>query len=249
MSEKKAEKDSLIFQEGDVADIAYFVVSGKVQLFQSERNQQVTLRVASENEVFGELALFDSTALRPYSAKAAETCTLLPITPEELKAITEKTSKPLQALFSLITDKMKLGKTKTLPKKDLALDSSITKLTITPNGEKMKSQFKELQIPISNLPYRIGGYPEGGEANKRDTVHLSIASQNSPLRVSRQHCEIAIEEGTLVIVDLGSRLGTTVNGTAIGRGRGHYISPLIKGENTITLGNAEGNYTLTITCE
>lgn len=249
MTQKNVEKDAVIFQEGDTPDVAYCVVSGKVQLYQSDRGQNSTIRTVSENEVFGELAIFDALALRPYSAKALEACTIVAITVEEFKAVTDKAPQPVQALLTMMGERMKMGKVKSKPKAEMAINTNIKSIKIAPHGERLKSAFKPVSVPLSNLPYRIGGYPEGGESNKRDMVHLSIAAQPTPLRISRQHCEIAIEEGALVVVDLGSRFGTKVNDTIIGRGYGLYSTPLATGNNTVTLGNAEDNYTLAVTCE
>lgn len=249
MMQKTVEKDAVIFQEGDTPDVAYYVVSGKVQLYQADRGQNNTIRTVSGNEVFGELAIFDALALRPYSAKALEACTLAPITAEDFRSVAEKAPQPLQALFTMMGERMKLGKVKSKPKAEMAINTVVKSITVAPHGERMKGLFKPVSIPLANLPFRIGGYPEGGESNKRDLVHLSIASQPSPLRISRQHCEITIEDGSLVIVDLGSRFGTKVNDTIIGRGYGLYSASLAVGNNTVTLGNAQDNYTLSVTCE
>jgi hypothetical protein len=112
----------------------------------------------------------------------------------------------------------------------------------------MKGQFKPIEVAVTRLPFRIGGYPEGGEASRRDQVHLSIAAHDNPLRVSRQHCEITVENKALVVSDLGSRLCTKVNGMTIGRGRGAYMAPLKKGENEIILGASDSPYRVTVTC-
>lgn len=249
MTQKNVERDAVIFQEGDTPDVAYCVISGKVQLYQTDRGQTNTIRTVSENEVFGELSIFDALALRPYSAKAMEPSTIAAITPEEFKGVVDKAPPPLQALFAMMGERMKMGRVKSKPKQEMALNSSIKSITIAPQSDRMKNLFKPVSVPLANLPFRIGGYPEGGESNKRDMVHLSIASQPSPLRISRQHCEVAVEDGSLVIVDLGSRFGTTVNDTIIGRGYGLYSAPLATGNNKVTLGSAEDNYTLAVTCE
>lgn len=250
MTAKQVAKDSVIFREGDNADTAYYVVSGKVELSQSEGGQIAVLRTVGENDVFGELAVFDPVAARPYTAKAAEACELAPVAPEELSALLEKASQPLRAIITLATDKMKKGRQKTVSKKEKALSSGISKIVIRPDSAKMKAMFSApVEVSVGRLPFRIGGFPEGGETNRRDMTHLSIPVQSNPLRISRQQCEISVEDDTLMLVDLGSRFCTTVNGTTIGRGRGTYSQPLAKGENKITLGNKEWDYSLLVTCE
>lgn len=249
MAMKNIEKDAFLFQEGDVADAAYQVVSGRVELSQFDRGQTLVIKTVGENEIFGELAAFDVNALRPYSAKVLEEAVLEIITPDEVKAITAKASAPIQALFTLAFDKMKLGRSKTVSKQNAASVSNVKRITVAPVGDKMKGLFKPVEVSPNRLPFRIGGYPEGGEVNRRDTVHLTIPVQANPLRVSRQHCEITFEDNIMVLTDLGSRFCTTVNDTTIGRGRGAYSAVLKPGKNTVTLGSAEGNYTLTVTCE
>lgn len=249
MSTKPIEKDTIVFQEGDAADTAYFVVSGKIELSEIGQGQAAVLRTVGENEVFGELAVYENSALRPYTAKALEGCEITPITAEEYKAAVEKLSAPLQALLSLAGEKMKQGRSKASKKQNKVITTNIKKISVKPAGGKLEGQVKPMDIPLARLPFRIGGYPEGGEVNRRDTVHLSISSQANPLRVSRQHCEIAIDGDSLAIVDLGSRFCTTVNGTIIGRGRGAYKAPLAMGENEVILGAADSGYKLTVTCE
>lgn len=249
MDSKTIEKDTVIFQEGDVADVAYFIVSGKVETLQAGRGLAPTKKILAENEIVGELAVYDPTALRPYQAKALEQSTVIPIPAEALAAVTAAQPVAVQALLQLAFDKMKQGRAKTISRKNAALTSAIKKITIKPVGDKMNALFKPVEVSANRLPFRVGGFPEGGEPNRRDTVHLSIPAQANPLRVSRQHCEIGIEEDTLIMTDLGSRFCTTVNGTTIGRGRGCYSLPLQMGENSVTLGTPEGNYTLSVMCE
>lgn len=249
METKNLEKDTVVFQEGDTSDVAYFIVSGKVELSQAGRGQASLVKVIGENEIFGELAVFDPSALRPSQAKVQENASLIAITPESLEALFQSQPAPMQALLKLAFDKMRQTRTKTISRHSTVLSSDIKKLTIKPVGEKMAALFKPQEIALVRLPYRIGGFPEGGEANRRDFVHLAIPCQGNPLRVSRQHCEITFEDGVLTLTDLGSRFCTTVNGTIIGRGRGNYSIPLLKGENHVTLGSEEGQFTFSIVCE
>lgn len=249
MSSKTIEKDGVIFQEGDIADAAYYITSGKVALFQSDRGQSTPLKTVADKEVFGELCLFDDKALRPYSARALEATTVETIQAADYAGFIASAPDALKAVFQLMADRMKLGKSRNAAKANPILNSTTKSLTLTPEGDKLKSQLKPVTIPVASLPFRIGGFPEGSEVNRKDTVHLSIASQAQPLRVSRQHCEIANEDGALVVVDMGSRFGTIVNGVSIGRGKGVYSAPLANGTNTIILGNQDSGYSLTITCE
>jgi tRNA A-37 threonylcarbamoyl transferase component Bud32 len=51
---------TLIVREGDVADEAYVIVSGRCEAFRDERGRRVSLRTLGPGDVFGEAALFDA---------------------------------------------------------------------------------------------------------------------------------------------------------------------------------------------
>jgi len=249
MGEKKSEAGEFVYREGDSADAAYILVSGKIELLEIHDGRTVQTGVIEPGKAFGELAVFDPSSLRQQSARAAEASVLTTVTPDEFQAQAAQIPKAIQPILQLAFDRIKATKSKTkLAMTDAVLESDISKIIVEPASEKLKSQFKPMEVPISRLPFRIGGYPENGEVSRRDQLHLSIASQESPLRVSRQHCEIAIDNKAIVLNDLGSRFCTQVNGMTIGRGRGTYAAPLKKGANEVTLGSSDSPYKITVTC-
>ncbi len=249
MAEKKLEAGEFIYREGDTTDMVYTITSGQIELLATVDGREVQSRIITTGQAFGELAIFDPSALHPYSARTLEPTVLSSMTPEEFHAQYSQCPKPIQPILQLAFEKMKATKSKMKASlADAVLEGDISKITLAPASDKLKSAFKPIEVPIIRLPFRIGGYPEGGEPSRRDQVHLSIAAQDNPLRVSRQHCEIAIENKALVLTDLGSRFCTKVNDTVIGRGRGTFIAPLKKGANEIVLGAADGPYKLTLTC-
>lgn len=250
MGEKKVEAGEYLYREGDAADGAYTVVSGKVELLDITSSGEVRAGVADPGQIFGEVAVFDTQSVRPQSARAIEASVLTHLSAEEFQAQFAQCPAPIQPFLQIAFEKMKAVKVKSKQSfADAVNESDITTITIAPASEALKAAIKPIEIPVARLPFRIGGYPEGGEISRKDQVHLSIASQDAPLRVSRQHCEIVVENNTVVVVDLGSRFNTRVNGTIIGRGRGTYTAPLKKGANDVILGAADGPYKFTVTCK
>ena len=248
MSEKKLNAGEYVYQEGDTADAVYVVISGKVEILELNDGIDMQAAVIGAGNAFGELAIFDAQAMRPHSARALEACVLTTLTPDEFNANFAKCPEAIQPILRLVFDRMKAVKTRAKTHHTAAvLETDISKITVAPASDKLKSVMKPVEVPLIRLPFRIGGYPEGGETSRRDQLHMAIASQDNPLRVSRQHCEITIENKGLVIVDLGSRFCTWVNGAMIGRGRGTYMAPLKKGTNEITLGAVDGPYKLIVT--
>lgn len=248
MSAQDFAPNHVVTTEGDAAKAAYLVVSGKVELSQSIAGKATVIKTVDTGEIIGLEAVFEVSPLYQHTAKTLEACKLLPITADELNKLIDAQGPGLQALLKLACAKMKLVRNKRVEVANPATASDISKLVIKNAGKKVEPLAKALEIPLARLPFRIGGYPEDGEVNKRDGLHLAIPSQTSPLRVSRQHCEISVEGSQMIVRDLGSRFCTRVNGTAIGRGQGKYIAILQKGENQITLGSTEDNYTLSVSC-
>ena len=249
MGEKKIIAGEYLYREGDVADAVYIVKSGKIELLDTEGSVEVQVDVIEPGKTLGELAVFDLKALRPRSARALEDSVLTSMSSEEFQALYAQCPQAIKPLLDIALEKMKATKVRVkIARRDMMLVEDITKVTIAPSGEKLKSAFKPIDIPVASLPFRIGGYPLGGQSSRRDQVHLSIASEDNPLRISRQHCEIGIENKAVIVTDLGSRFCTKVNGMTIGRGRGTYTAPLKKAANEIILGPVDSNYRLTLTC-
>lgn len=250
MAEKRVGKGDIIYTAGDVPDVAYILISGKVELLSINQGQQEEqVRVITPGKTFGEYALFDPQSLRPVIARALEPSILVSVSPQEFDALVLQCPKDIQPFMTMAFEKMKATKQKDKSYIKAVLETDITKLIIEPASDVMKTQFKPMEIPVARLPFRIGGYPEGGEVSRRDSLHLAISSHINPLRVSRQHCEIAIEDKEIIITDLGSRFCTEVNEVVIGRGHGAYSAHLKKGTNTVTLGAVNGPYKLVIKCD
>jgi hypothetical protein len=90
-------------------------------------------------------------------------------------------------------------------------------------------------IRIGHLPFVIGRAPLAGEAPPRRQPDLVLADKQ-PFRLSRDHFMIARGDGRLLVSDLGSRLGTIVDGQGIGHHFMRDAVPLHAGENCVIAG-------------
>ncbi len=61
----------LIFEEGEVGELAYLIISGQVEIFRSSGNQERVLATLGRGEIIGEMSLIDSQP-RMASARALE---------------------------------------------------------------------------------------------------------------------------------------------------------------------------------
>jgi len=74
----------VIFHEGDVADRAYLLRSGFVEISVQKGSDRTVLTIIRPNQIFGELALIDATP-RSATAVAIEASELIIVTPDDME--------------------------------------------------------------------------------------------------------------------------------------------------------------------
>ena len=249
MTEKHFQAGEIIFNEGDVAEFAYTVASGSVALSYRSHDGEIKLATIEAGGIIGEVALFHPEELRNNTATAASETVLHAVSIETFDAAFASCPDVIKPFIKTAFDKFIPAKTRTQLPVNAMTVADILRITISTPHEPLKPFIGNVVLTLDKLPFRIGGYPEDGEKNRKDNVHLAIPSVKNPLVISRQHLEITVENETIVVNDLGSRFGTSVNNRLLGRGRGMYYTPLQKGENTVILGLPEKHYILSILCE
>ena len=73
LKEINIQKDSIIFNEGDIGSCIFFIISGTVEIFSKNSKEKIIL---NQGSVFGELALYKSNVIRTYTAIAITNLTI-----------------------------------------------------------------------------------------------------------------------------------------------------------------------------
>jgi CRP-like cAMP-binding protein len=81
LEEVRYQAGDLIIGQGDLGDTFYIVLSGRVQVFVTEGDQEQTLRQSGPGEVFGEIALLQ---------RVPRTASVRAVTPVELLALRQE---------------------------------------------------------------------------------------------------------------------------------------------------------------
>jgi CRP/FNR family transcriptional regulator, cyclic AMP receptor protein len=102
MTGEEFEKDSLIFNEGEVGECLYIIFKGEVKI--SKRN--MTLDILKEHEVFGELSLLD-TETRSATATAYTDCTLFKIDQEPFFDLMEARPEILRGIIKILSKRLR----------------------------------------------------------------------------------------------------------------------------------------------
>jgi CRP-like cAMP-binding protein len=83
-SRKAIARDTMIFQEGDIANCAYLLKSGRVEITHYKNGKHVLLTTIMPNQLFGELALIHQKP-RSATAIAVDPCEVIVVKPEDMK--------------------------------------------------------------------------------------------------------------------------------------------------------------------
>lgn len=123
---------------------------------------------------------------------------------------------------------------------DLAIAGDAA-ITLVADSDTLGGLIGKGPVHVSRLPFLVGRATARGESRPSHYPDLVIEDEE-PFRLSRQHFTIARNGSRLLVTDVGSALGTIVNGQAIGRHFMRDAAPLHRGENHILAGGEGSPY-------
>jgi CRP-like cAMP-binding protein len=102
-------------------------------------------------------------------------------------------------------------------------------------SEALRARIGAAPIPVARLPFVVGRVPVAGERRPARPADLEIGD-DEPFHLSRAHFMIVQSGDRLLVSDLGSALGTSVNGRLIGLQVASDAAPLQPGDNRVLAG-------------
>ncbi|MBT3305881.1 MAG: cyclic nucleotide-binding domain-containing protein [Alphaproteobacteria bacterium] len=99
----------MIFEEGDIGDMAYLVISGEVEIFRKSGNKERVLATLGRGEIIGEMSLVDN-APRMAAARAMSDCQFSLITRASLQQRLDKlegNDRVLRRLISVLVSRIR----------------------------------------------------------------------------------------------------------------------------------------------
>ncbi len=249
MADRSLTAGDILFREGDTANEAFIIREGEIEILKHASHGEVRLAVLAAGDVLGELALFEQGMPRSATARALSNATCDVIAREEFESLLGQCPPRIMPVIMMVLDRLR-NTNKRLTESEahsVVLEVDISKITVTSLSEP--ALFEPLEVIAARLPCKIGGYElASGLEKKHQQNHVNVASAETPPIVSSQHCQVEIFEGGVHLRDLGSRFTTIVNGIQIGRGKGAYVAPLQKGENTLQLGGIGSPVMIKVEC-
>jgi len=122
------------------------------------------------------------------------------------------------------------------------------RFTLLPSSPRIAKAMPAEGIEITKLPFSIGRSPKWTESAPTRTVDLIIPDKR-PFRLSRQHFALYQDREGCGILDLGSTLGTRINGVFLGRNFGKDFEYLNPGENRVVAGGLDSPFVFKVIVE
>lgn len=265
MVEKLFRPGEIIFSEGEPSEYVVQVISGNVEIIKIVGGKEVVIGVAGKGEIVGEMGIFEHRS-RTATTRAKDNVTVQLVgekdfmkmvgdTPKLTKHLLNRLSARLRATsLELAEAKAKNGDADAKDLLDLNLlgigdtgNAHDNELILLSNSESLTDQVPSAGIVIKNCPFIVGRKPDDANSKlpSNTEVHLQL-TDFEPYRLSRVHFMVQHNNGVFVLRDLGSALGTSVNGQFLGVDFPRDSMKLNVGDNIIVAGGAESPFSFTL---
>jgi len=246
----------LLFRQGDASDCVLWVRSGEVEVLREVGDMSVLIGHVREGEWLGEMGVIE-TRPRSATARASHAGTAEVMSAQEFldrvssdatlaRGLIQRLSIRLRTIEDKVAGDLLLSshgpqadeRTTTTAPGAAAPGAAIAEdapITLTAQSDTLRARIGASPIAVGRLPFVVGRFPVRGEAPPPRPADLPIEDQQ-PFRLSRDHFMITRDQDRLFVSDLGSTLGTVVNGLAIGHNFMRDTAPLRRGDNRVIAG-------------
>ncbi|MCB1783340.1 MAG: cyclic nucleotide-binding domain-containing protein [Alphaproteobacteria bacterium] len=101
-----APKGSVIIKQGDSANCAYLIQSGKVSIYRESNGNIVELAELGTGQIIGEMALLAKEDIRSAGVKALEDCNLILITRQTFLEKLSRTDATIKAIMTMLSQRL-----------------------------------------------------------------------------------------------------------------------------------------------
>ena len=242
----------VLIRQGTASDCAFFLRSGEVEVVREAGDEGILLGRVGPGEYVGEMGVLEnrerSATLRAVSEVEAE---LIPrqafldraqVNPQLAYRLVLRLSSRLRDVQSML-DRLHHG-----TDVDEAAAARLPRVTIEAESAAARLSVGKARLVVRRFPYVVGRRAAPQEPAVGHHVDLELAD-TEPYRLSRAHFSIAAEGHGIFVRDLGSLLGTVVDGAALGRELSSDRAALAPGRNRIVPGGEGSPYAFAVTVE
>jgi hypothetical protein len=271
MPEETFQPGHVFFRPGDPGERAYLLHDGRVEVLAGPPGSLARVGLFEPGEVFGEMALIEERP-RTHTARAVTACRATPMTRDEFEhLLTHDPARTRQYLRSLFERLRSLtarlaGEVELAPAEPTTPPAPAGKLILSgpvqlpPGGgkpaawtvvvhpltRKAAETLPDEGLLVTRFPLRIGRASGTDEPEAFDLNDLWLLD-TIPYNVSRNHCEVDVNDKGPLVRDRGSHLGCVVNDEAIGGRAVMGYARLHPGENVLVIGAPMSPYQFRLT--
>ncbi len=107
LREKKYNRNSFIFMEGDIGDELYIVVSGTVEINRCDHGKKFVIATFQKGDIFGEMSLFDEREFRSGNAEVVDKAVLASIERRNLQSLLETNPGVTNKLLTILIKRLR----------------------------------------------------------------------------------------------------------------------------------------------
>jgi CRP-like cAMP-binding protein len=243
-----------IFRAGEPSLAVYVIDQGEVAISVGDVTRQTEVARLHAGELFGESGVLEARAraatataivattlvvtsgvkfLRAFGSDNDSALTLLKILCRRLRSTTLRAIGPAEASSS--------------PGATAQERTARCDISLSPNHERLTTEFGMASIDVRSLPYRVGNR-YGGETLPIASTHNFCIQAHGEADLAAPHFEILRRDGRLGVRDLGSPYGTIVNGVGVTRTSGDPFVPLHAGDNDVIAGRVNSPFRFRLVC-
>lgn len=251
MRELVFQPGDVIYSEGDAATAIYIIKDGAIEISRVSGGRPVRLAVLGKGEIFGESGVILD---KPHGTTmtALTEAQILEVTRAEfLKAFGEDNPIGVPLLKMLCNrlegaDARMLAHGKTGPER--AMLTRVGAIRCLPDSETVQRQIGEEGFLVTELPFRVGKRALQSQTPLLANGMLSLHA-TSEYALSPEHFALEKRDGHLIVRDMGSHLGTIVNGQHLSRFGHESTAVLHMGANRIAAGTRESPFRFRVIVE
>ena len=246
----------ILFRQGDPSDYVLRIKSGSVEILREVGDSTIVLGTVLGGQFVGEMGVIEkrvrnataraSTAVEAEQFSVPEFFQRVSADPLMAQELMLRLSVRLREIEDRIADDLPLAGA--MAKESEAVGSPTTYglplLELAADTAALRERMGTQPIMVDQFPFVVGRRPKPGEKVPKRIPDL-LLEDGVPFRMSRQHFMIASLRGVLVVRDLDSALGTSVNGEAIGSHFPTDFAELRPGQNRIVAGGIDSDFAFT----
>jgi CRP-like cAMP-binding protein len=250
MTSRKFRKGDTLFRQGDAGDSAMLCRKGEIEILREVGGSTIRLGYIRDGEWLGVISVVEYSP-RGVTARAVEDSEVEVLTAREFldwvsndplmaRNLIRRLSVRLRKIVEEIAGEPSSFAHDHFEAGQAEVTDHLT-ISIVPQTETLRFRMDAAMVQVDKLPYFVGRIPVAREEQPSRPPDLLIEDAE-PFRLSREHFMIARSGHQLLVSDMGSSLGTIVNGQAIGDHFMKDAAPLQRGANHVVAGGQDSPF-------